>query len=103
MGAAVVPIIASVAGSVLSSALAPSKPSAPAAIQQAIPQAAPEPEAPEPVVSKAEDLGEEPVVDTEAARVRAAKRRKSAEDRRLFALGEDNDETVILTKSLLGE
>lgn len=59
---------------------------------------------PEPVVKTVEEVkDEEPIVDTEAARVRASKRRKAAEDRRLFNLGGTDDETVILTKSLLGD
>ena len=47
----------------------------------------------------------EQVVDTEAARVRAQKRRAEAESRQqLLSLGEQQeDESVTLTKSLLGE
>lgn len=92
-------IITSVLGTVLSSALAPKPPS---------PQAPPAPPAPAPAPTppaQVTQVGqEEPVVDTEAARVRATKRRKAAEDRRLFALSESqDDDTVILTKSILGE
>lgn len=99
-GIAIAPIIASVAGSVLSSAITGGMGGDDGPSLPAVPEAAPVPEAP--VVSKAKDV-EEPVVDTDAARVRAAKRRKGAEDRRLFALGEEDDETVVLTKSLLGD
>ena len=69
--------------------------------QQVMPQApapAPAPQAPE-VVSEA---SAEPVTDTEAARVRAQKRRASNADKSLFKLGSE-DETTTLSKSLLGE
>lgn len=64
------------------------------------PQAAPAP--PPPTESTAKEIqGEEPVVDTEAARVRAAKRRAEA-DKNLTSLS-TTEESTILTKSLLGE
>lgn len=92
-------ILGSVVSTVLSSALAPGAPS-PAAPPAPPPvQAAPEPA---PAVEKVDDA-KEPVVDTEAARIRASKRRKAAEDKQLFALSEDSNDSVILTKSLLGE
>lgn len=85
---------------VFSSLLAPDPPSyspAPPA-----PAAAPPP--PPPEESSALDVsGEAPVIDSEAAKVRANKRRKAAEDRRLFSLSDEEDSSVILTKSLLGE
>ena len=63
------------------------------------PAVAKAPEAPE--VAQVEDV--EPVVDVDAARRRAASRRATAEKTRLFALSPSDDETVVLTKSLLGE
>ena len=64
------------------------------------PAPAPAPEPPK--ESTADDIkGEEPVVDTEAARVRASKRRAAAETN-LTNLSEE-DESTILTKSLLSE
>ena len=65
------------------------------------PAPAPAPEAP--TVSTANDISEEPVVDTEAARVRAQKRRKAASDQKLFSLSSDDSDSTILSKSLLGE
>lgn len=116
MGAAIAPIASSLAGgsalgggglfgtilsSVASNMFAPDTPSAPA--PAALPPA-PEPQA-APVAPPAVEkvATQEPVVDTEAARVRAAKRRKEAGDRRLFSLSKQEDESVVLTKSLLGE
>lgn len=97
MGAAAIPIIASVAGAVAGKLLEskPDIPDVPTA-----PQVVQTPEAPEPVL---ETQDSEPVIDTEAARVRASKRRKQATDRRLFNLTNRDDETVVLSKSLLGE
>jgi hypothetical protein len=54
-------------------------------------------------VSKAPGIGEAPVVDTEAARVRAIRRRKAAQDAQLFSLSEGDSEATIITKSLLGD
>ena len=62
-----------------------------------------QPAPPPPEVSTAPDVGEEPVIDSEAARLRASKRRKAAEDEKLFALSEDSNDAVSLSKSLLGE
>lgn len=95
-------VFGQILGTVLSSALAPSAPSAPTpTAAPAAPSAAPAPEAP--TESSAADVAaEEPVIDTEAARVRAAKRRKAAEDEKLFSLS-SQDDSVVLTKSLLGD
>ena len=78
------------------------EPPTPAAPPQA-PAPAPAPAAPE--VSQAEDVvQEQPAVDKEAAKVRAMKRRESAEQRRLFSLNDEQDDgSVVLTKSLLGD
>ena len=98
----ILPVVQAVAplASGLLSAGAPSAPAASAA--PAAPAAVAPPPAPE-VSSAPEVKREEPVVDTEAARIRAQKRRKAAEDRRLFALSEEDSDAVVLTKSLLGE
>ena len=77
-----------------SSAPAPAAPPPPPAV-------APAPVAPQ-VAEASDTVGQEPVVDTEAARVRASKRRKAAEDERLFSLSDSSD-SVVLTKSLLGD
>lgn len=79
---------------------APDAPSAAPAPQA--PAAAVAPEAP-PVVSDAPEAAQAAVVDTEAARVRALKRRQEAEGRRLFTLDDEDDESSVLTKNLLGE
>lgn len=94
-------ILGSVVSNVLSNALAPSPPSPPTpAPLPAAPEAAPAPEAPTTV----SEAGQEPVVDVEAAAVRARKRRSETGDRRrLLGLSGENDDSVILTKSLLGE
>lgn len=78
---------------------APDSPSA--APAPAAPSAVAAPAAPE--TSSAADVASSPVVDTEAARVRAQKRRSSAEQRKLFSLSEEDSESTVLTKSLLGE
>lgn len=68
----------------------------------AAPAPAPAPEAPD--TSTAADVGEEPIVDTEAARVRAQQRRAaSLEDDTLTGLSESSKTAVNLTNSLLGE
>lgn len=90
----VIQAISPVIGS-LSGGGAPSASPAPAA-----PSAAPAPEAPK--ESTASDVtAKEPVVDQEAARVRAAKRRAESEDT-LYSLNTDSTATTI-AKSLLGE
>lgn len=100
--AAILPVfqaIAPVLGSLLGGgSSAPSPAPAPAA-----PAAAPAPEAPE--VSTAADVDQEqPVIDSEAAKIRANKRRESAEQRKLFTLSDEEDDgSVVLTKSLLGD
>ena len=84
---------------ILSSVMAPKPPeqsSAPAA-----PEVAPAP--PPPTESSADDVSSgTPAVDAEAARVRAGKRRKASESKKLFSLGAEEDESVTLTKTLLG-
>ena len=81
--------------SAVSSKKAPGGSSAPA-----VPAAAEAPAAPE--VSGADDVDPgQAQVDTEAARVRASKRRKASEGKRLFSL-EQEDDSVTLTKTLLG-
>lgn len=100
--AAILPVIQAIApimGTLLGGGSEPPSP-APAPPP---PAPAPAPEAPK--VSEAPDVSqEEPVVDTEAAKVRANKRREAAEQRRLFSLSdEQNDGSVVLTKSLLGD
>ncbi len=94
MGAAV----AIIAGSIIAGMLAP-KPETPDFPQLAPPTPAEAPEAPEPVVQAA---SEEPVIDSEAARVRATKRRRASEESKLFPLSSTDDDAVVLTKSLLG-
>lgn len=95
--AAIAPILSAV-GSVAGAFLQP-EPPAPAPPP---PAPAPAPAPPPPEESRAQDVAtEEAVVDTEAARVRAQKRRKAAEDKKLFAL-EEEDRSTSLTKSLLG-
>lgn len=97
--APVIEAIAPIASTLLGGLMSPSAPT-PAPLPPApTPAEAP----PVPEVTKAEELGEEPVVDTEAARVRAAKRRKEASQRQLFNLSNSEDESVVLTKNLLGE
>lgn len=92
----VIKAIAPIASSLLGARSGPDvSPPPPAPVVQQAPEA--------PDVATADDIGEEPVVDTEAARIRAQKRRKTAEERRLFSLTETDDTSVILTKSLLGE
>lgn len=93
-GAAIVPLLTTIAGSVVSSVLAPkqSSPDLPA----------PPPVAEAPEVPKVAEADEAPVVDTEAARARAAARRRNAEQARLFSLGSQDDDATVLTKSLLG-
>lgn len=100
--AAIAPIfqaIAPLASTLLSGGgpQAPSPAPAPAA-----PAVAPPPQAPE-VQTVDTTRAETPAVDTEAARVRASKRRKAAEDAKLFSLSEDDSNAVVLSKSLLGE
>ncbi len=66
------------------------------------PPVAPAPAPPE--VSTAADVAEEPIVDTEAARVRAQQRRTAAEDEEtLTGLSDASKTAVNLTNSLLGE
>lgn len=97
--APIIEAVAPIASTLLGGLMSP-EPPAPAPLPPApTPAEAP----PVPEVTKAEDLGEEPVVDTEAARVRAAKRRKEASQRQLFNLSGTEDESVVLTKSLLGD
>lgn len=92
----VIQAIAPIAGTLLGGGSAPA-PAAPP------PPPAPAPAPPAPTVSSAPEAGlETPVVDTEAARVRAAKRRKAAADAQLFSLS-DTSESSVLTKSLLGD
>jgi len=95
MAAAVpfLPAIASVGATLFGS----SKQQAP---QLPSPQAAPPP--PPPTVSSAPDVqGGSPVLDTEAARQRAQKRRRATEQKKILGLtGEDS--TSKSTKSLLG-
>ena len=87
----------SILTNVITSALAPSAPS-PAALPAA-PAPAEVPKAPA-AVTKA---GPEPVIDTEAAGVRARKRRaEAAGKRRLLGLATEDD-SVLLSRSLLGE
>lgn len=92
-------IFTSILGQVVSSIMAPDEPSPQAPPPPPAPVA--EPVAPTPVVSEVKS--EQPVLDTEAARVRATKRRKSAEDRKLFSLSEEDSAANILTKSILGD
>ena len=88
---AVVPLIGAIAGGGGGQQAAP-----------AAPAAAPAPAPPE--VSTAADVSEEPIVDTEAARVRAQQRRSAAEeDETLTGLSESSKTAVNLTNSLLGE
>jgi len=104
---AIAPILSGPLGSTVAGTLAKvltGAPKAPASSPApAAPAAAPAPEAPAPVESSAPEAGEAPVVDTEAARIRAAKRRKAASDRNLFDLNDPTQNSAVLTKSLLGE
>ncbi len=97
-------IISSVFSTVLSSALAPSAPSAPAPAPAPPPPAVePVPEAPEPAnVSELGADAQVAVVDTEAAKSRAVKRRRAANQKTLFGLSSESD-TENVSKSLLGE
>lgn len=95
----VLKVVAPLFGTLLTSAMAPKPP----AVQPlpAPPQVAPPPPTPE--VTKAEEVATETPVDTEAARVRAAKRRKEAEGQNLLSLTPASSDVEVLTKSLLGE
>ncbi len=95
------PIISAIAP-ILGTLLGGSAPQAPqASPAPAAPAAVAPPPAPE--VSTAKDVkANAPVIDAEAARVRAQKRRRASEDRRLFSLSTDESDSVTLTKSLLG-
>jgi len=88
--------LGTVASLVTASKGAPSSSPAPAA-----PAALAAPAAPE--ASVAPEAQEAPVADTEAARVRAIKRRKASEDTNLFSLSGEDSSSTTLTKSLLGE
>jgi hypothetical protein len=93
---ALAPAVAPVAGTILSSVIGgkPSAPSLPPAPAPAAPATAPD---------VATTASPEPVVDVEAARTRAAKRRAEARQKQLFSLsGESDDDSVVLTKTLLG-
>lgn len=99
LGQVIVPTALTVAGrkagQVVAEAVEPAQqPTPPVA-----PQAAPAPEAPAPVQDN--QSKEAPVVDLEAAQVRARKRR--AESESLFNLTKAEDTSVVITKSLLGE
>jgi len=88
---AIVPLIGALAGGGGSQQAAPAAP-------------APAPPPVPPTVSTAADIGEEPIVDTEAARVRAQQRRAEAEqESTLFNLSEESKTAVSLTETLLGE
>jgi len=104
MGAAMVPILTSVAtsvaGSIVSSAF---KPDAPEPVAPPPPPApVVTPVAPEPVEPKVTKAAAIPVIDQEAARIRNLKRRKAASQQKLTAAFKE-DEEISLTKSLLGE
>lgn len=91
--------IAPVLGSLLGGGPSAPTPQAPP------PAPAPAAPPPAPTVSTAPEVsGEEPVIDTEAAKVRAQKRRRAAEDEKLFTLSnsEEDSTSTALTKSLLG-
>jgi hypothetical protein len=109
MGSLFVPLLTSILPTILGSFLAPEAPQpqqAPAAPQPAPAPIAPQvaPEAPAPVKSEVPEISrQEPVIDQEASRVRAVKRRTAAKDRQLFALSQEDDSATILTKSLLGD
>lgn len=92
-------LFSSLLSTVVSSIFSPDPPS-PAA-PPAPPAAAPAPQAPTPAITEVKS--EQPVVDTEAARVRAAKRRKASEDKKLFSLSSEDTETSVITKSILGD
>lgn len=99
MGVSFLKIAAPLVGSILSSAMAPSAPSPAPAPSAPAAASAPKP----PTASDAPDIaGPEAVVDTEAARIRAQKRRTNSEQRKLFSLSSTDDDSVSLTKSLLG-
>jgi hypothetical protein len=87
-------VIATLAGSLLSGALAPKKekPEAPA------PVVAPTPEA----VVEEVDPGESVTID-QAKEQREAKRRRAKGDTGLFSLSASDSKSVKITKSLLGE
>jgi len=67
-----------------------------------VPAVAPAP--PPPTESTAKDAGgEEAIIDSEAARIRAQKRRAGSESDNLFALSAPAEGSATLTKSILGE
>ena len=67
------------------------------------PQVSSAPEAPKESTA-AEVTANEPVVDQEAARIRAQKRRDASRDEQdLFSLSDESKDATTLTKSLLGE
>ena len=110
MSAALAPLLTSVLGSVASGfigqAFAPDPPNLPApAAPPPAPEVVPTPVAPEVVKEPTEvaKASEAAVIDTEAARVRATKRRRASQETQLLRLNTEEDDAVILTKSLLGE
>ena len=102
LGNVLVPTALSVAGrkagAVVAKALQPAQEPTPPIAPVAAPQAPQVATAPE--ITKAEP---EAVIDTEAAKVRARKRRTQQEQSNLFSLTQSDDAAVVLTKSLLGE
>lgn len=66
------------------------------------PPPAPLPATPK-VASDAELAASEAVVDTDAARIRALKRRKAAGENNLFELSQPTNSSITLSKTILGE
>lgn len=56
-----------------------------------------------PTESDAPKAAPEEVIDMEVSKVRAQKRRRASAEKNIFALGQEDDTAVTLTKSLLGE
>lgn len=97
-GKGVLSAVAPIIGNLMSDT---SEPPAPAPAPP-VPTLAPAPAIP-PVASTAQDVkSQEAIVDTEAAQIRASKRRKNALDTNLFSLTSADNSASVLTKSLLG-
>ncbi len=90
--------------SMLTSLMGGSDAPEPPQMQPPPPIPAPAPAPPPPTESSAKEVGgEETVIDSEAAAIRAGKRRRNAETDNLFDLSQPADTSTSLSKSILGE
>lgn len=95
--AQILPVVTSLLG-----AFGGGGPSAPSPAP-APPPPAPAPLPPPPEVSSAPEASSEPVIDSEAARIRAQKRRQANQDQSLTSLNTEESSSASLTKSILGD